>query len=68
MGWPPAPGSAAARSTFPPAGWPSRGELEYVRVLIVVALLVLALPWLAVTLFSRPWLVLSGLGQKAAPG
>jgi hypothetical protein len=76
VSWPPAYGSPGSSrdgssaggqdaSGYPPACLPSRSQLEYTRELIVVALLVLALPWLVTNLITDPGRVLTGLGRRA---
>jgi hypothetical protein len=71
-GWPlPTPwegekgtGPGAKRPGWPPADWPTHGQLIYAKELITVLLLMLALPWLVSKLVTNPGAVLSGLGQR----
>lgn len=53
---------------FPPPGWPSKGQLDYTKALIVVGLLLLALPYVAMKLVSAPERILGGLGRAAIEG
>jgi hypothetical protein len=48
---------------FPPTGWPHRDNLDYANKLITTALLLLALPWLAYKLLTRPGVVLREAGR-----
>lgn len=69
--WPPAVLVRAAgpgqRGTWHKrAPWPARDSLEYTRLFVTVALLLLALPWLVSKLLTEPEDVLQGLGQRAA--
>lgn len=61
MTWPPDYSGAAGNSgprgalrRFPPAGWPSKGQLDYGQQLLIVGLLVLALPYIVRTLITDP--------------
>lgn len=52
-----APGVASpppSRTALPRAGWPAKGDLDYVKVAIEVALLLLALPWLLHRVLTKP--------------
>jgi hypothetical protein len=63
--WPPTDEPAApVKRGWPPADWPSLGQLSYTKELITVLLLLLALPWLVSKLLTRPGDVLSGLGRR----
>ncbi len=69
MDWPPKYGATSATSpaggsTFPPRGWPSRSQLDYVRVLVVVVLLLLAMPYLVGKLVTNPGAVVNGVGRR----
>lgn len=57
---------AGPQRTYPPAGWPSLGQLTYTKEIVTVLLLVLALPWLVGKLVTDPGSVLAGLGRRAA--
>jgi hypothetical protein len=47
---------------------PSHQQLSYWKEAITVLLLVLALPWLAFKLVTKPGSVLTGAGRKAVHG
>jgi hypothetical protein len=49
---------------FPPASWPTVGQLDYTQKLITALLLVLALPWLVGKLLTNPAMVLAGVGRR----
>lgn len=70
VGWPPTgggqppPAAPDAPGGFPPATWPSKDQLEYLRTLVVVVFLLLALPWVATKLITDPAELLSGAGKR----
>jgi hypothetical protein len=65
MPWPPRhTGPVGAPVGYPPAGWPTLGQLVWTKELIVVLLLVLALPWLMRRLLTNPASVLSGVAKR----
>jgi hypothetical protein len=67
--WPPrwsTPGSGP--DVYPPATWPTKGQIDYTRSLIVLGLLLLALPWIVLKLASSPGDVLGVLGRGAIEG
>lgn len=63
--WPPKrapkPDGTPTGYGWPPAHWPSLGQLTYTKELITVVLLVVALPWLIARLTRNPASVLSGV-------
>jgi hypothetical protein len=71
--WPPAP--LVSSQSFEPRGrrgvwfedapWPAKPSLEYVRLLVTVGLLLLALPWLSRKLVTSPGDVLQAAGHRA---
>jgi hypothetical protein len=68
MDWPPPYKGPASHpgpgKHFPPHGWPSSGELDYARDLIVVVILFLALPYLVWMLLTRPSAVIGGTARQ----
>lgn len=50
----------------PPGRMPSHGAVSYWRELLLLALLLLALPWLVHTLVTQPSRVLAGRGPGGA--
>jgi hypothetical protein len=67
--WPPpyrgpAGSGPASHRRFPPPGWPSSGELDYAKEIIVVLILLLALPYLVYTLLTRPSAVVGGAAKQ----
>jgi hypothetical protein len=62
---PAAPPTAQAPPTgYPPPGWPTKDQLDYTNKAVTALLLVLALPWLAYKLVTRPSEVLSGAARQ----
>lgn len=61
--WPPknSVAKAAGGGGWPPAHFPSLGQLTYTKELITVVLLVVALPWLLTRLTRNPGAVLGGV-------
>lgn len=67
MDWPPTGGAGGQPPTsegFPPANWPSKAQLEYVRTLVIVLLLLLAVPWLAAKIVTAPGELFAGAGKR----
>jgi hypothetical protein len=56
---------AAGVGKFPPAGWPTKAQIDYAQAAILLGLLLLALPWVVSKLLSDPGLLLTGLGHRA---
>jgi hypothetical protein len=50
----PAAGSAPGGGRLPRAGWPEKTDLDYVKVAVEVALLLVAVPYLLKRLVTRP--------------
>lgn len=59
-------GPSPARPGVPRAGWPERETLLYVKDAITALLLILALPWVAYKLITKPDQLFSAVGRKAA--
>lgn len=71
MDWPPTYGppdahgpTPAPSGGFPPAGWPSKDQLDYIQKAVTALVLVLALPWLVVKLLTQPEAVFAGAAKK----
>lgn len=64
--WPPAPSAPERQAPALGGGaraLPSLAQLTYAKEFITVALLLLALPWLATKLVTRPGEVLAGVAR-----
>lgn len=48
------PPQTGPRGVFPMTGWPAKHDLEYLKILIELALLLLAVPWLLARLAHNP--------------
>lgn len=57
---------APPASHFPLPGWPAMPTVEYLTKLIILALLLLALPYLIGAVLTRPESLLSGKGGLSA--
>lgn len=48
------PPQTGPRGVFPMTGWPAKHDLEYLKILIELAVLLLAVPWLLARLAKNP--------------
>ncbi len=56
---------AAGVGHFPPAGWPTKAQVDYAQAIIILGLLLLALPWVVGKLLTNPGALASGmLGRR----
>jgi hypothetical protein len=59
----PPPAVPGGRGGLPRPGWPHKDSLDYAKVAIELALLLIALPWLLKKLFTRPGELASKAGR-----